>query len=199
LEDVVVDKNRLAETRILLDHSVFRKIVVAMAMVTLCAMAIAPSGASARDRRDRDEMNEPTANQVIDIADASIARFKADLRFTPDQEKHWGPVQTALHDMAKRRADRILKLRDDRVAATERSEAKDSKAEDGKDGSARAWTTIDEMRAQADATSAHADDLRKFADVAGPLYDSLDAAQQRRFGGFFSGYFSEARENDWRR
>jgi hypothetical protein len=43
------------------------------------------------------------------------------------------------------------------------------------------------MRAQADATSAHADDLRKFADVAGPLYDSLDAAQQKRFGGFVSG------------
>jgi len=194
-----MDKNWLTETRILSARSLLRKFVVAIAMVTLCAMAISPSSASARDRRHRDELNEPTSNQVIDLADARIARFKADLRMTPDQEKNWGPVQTALHDMAKRRADRILKQRDDRAAATKRSEAKDGNAEDGKAGSARAWTAIDEMRAQADATSAHADDLRKFADVAGPLYDSLDAAQQRRFGGFIAGYFSEARENDWRR
>jgi uncharacterized protein YdaU (DUF1376 family) len=199
LEDVVMDKNWLTETRILRDRLALRKFVVAIGMLMLCAMAIVPSGASARDRRDRDELNEPTANQVIDLADARIARFKADLRLTPDQEKNWGPVQAALHDMAKRRADRILKLRDDRAAATQRSEAKDSKAGDGKAESARSWTAIDEMRAQADATTAHAEDLRKFADVAGPLYDSLDAAQQRRFGGFIAGYFSEARENDWRR
>jgi len=194
-----MDKYRLTETRILLDLSVFRKFVVAMAMLTLCAMAIVSSSASARDRRDRNKLNEPTANQVIDLADASIARFKADLRLTLDQEKNWGPVQTALHDMAKRRADRIFKLHDDRTAVTQRSEGKDRRVGDGKDEGARAWTTIDEMRAQADASSAHADDLRKFADVAGPLYDSLDAAQQRMFGGFVSSYFSEARENDWRR
>ena len=171
-----MDKYRLTETRILLDLSVFRKFVVAMAMLTLCAMAIVSSSASARDRRDRNKLNEPTANQVIDLADASIARFKADLRLTLDQEKNWGPVQTALHDMAKRRADRIFKLHDDRTAVTQRSEGKDRRVGDGKDEGARAWTTIDEMRAQADASSAHADDLRKFADVAGPLYDSLDAA-----------------------
>ncbi len=104
-----------------------------------------------------------------------------------------------MHGASLRTPRRKRRRQASRAAATQRSDAKDSKAEDGKDGSARAWTTIDEMRAQADATSAHADDLRKFADVAGPLYDSLDAAQQRRFGGFVSGYFSEARENDWRR
>jgi len=192
-----MDKNRLTEMRFLPGHALLRKPVIAIAMLTLGALAFASSGASARDRRDRDEANEPTTNQVIDVADASIARFKADLRLTPDQEKNWGAVQTALHDMAKRRADRTAKLRDDRAAATQRSDArdsKDSKTGDGKTGSARAWTTIDEMRAEADATSAHADDLRSFADVAGPLYDSLDAVQQRRFGGFVHGYFSEARE-----
>ncbi len=193
-----MDKNRLTETPNQLNGAVFRKVVMAIAMLTLCAMAIAPLGAQARDRRDRDESSEPTANQIIDLADARIAQFKADLRLTPDQDKNWDVVQTALHDTAKRRADRMLKLRDDRAAAR-RSEAKDSKAEDGKAGSGHGWTTIDEMRAQADATSAHADDLRKFADAAGALYDSLDATQQRRFDSFVSGYFSEGRGNDWRR
>jgi len=46
------------------------------------------------------------------------ARFKADLRLTLDQEKNLGPIQAVLHDMAKRRADRILKLHGDRAAAT---------------------------------------------------------------------------------
>jgi hypothetical protein len=124
-----MDKYRLTETRALLDPSVFRKFVV--------AMAIAPSSVSARDRRDCAKLNEPTANQVIGLADASIARFKADLRLTPDQEKNWGPIQTVLHDMAKRRADRTLKLHDDRAAATQPSEAKDSKVEDGKAGGSR--------------------------------------------------------------
>ena len=64
---------------------------------------------------------------------------------------------------------------------------------------AHAWTASDEMRAQADVSISRADDLRKVGEVAGPLYDSLDAAQQRMFGGFVSSYFSEARENDWRR
>jgi hypothetical protein len=194
-----MDRSRLMESPRTLNRPVHRKVAAAIAMLTLCATTMAPSGLSARDRHDRDEMSEPTTNQMIDLADARIARFKADLRLTPDQEKNWDAVQTALHDMAKRRADRMLKLREDRAASGHRAEAKDAKAEADKTGSGHSWTTIDEMRAQADATSAHADDLRKFADAGAPLYDSLDSSQQRIFGGFVSGYFNEARENEWRR
>jgi hypothetical protein len=50
--------------------------------------------------------------------------------------------------MAKRRADRAAKLRDARVAATQRADAKESKAADAKATSPRAWTIIDDMRAK---------------------------------------------------
>jgi hypothetical protein len=43
-----------------------------------------------------------------------VAEIKTDLRLTPDQGKNWGAVQTALHDMAQRRADRMLKVRKQR-------------------------------------------------------------------------------------
>jgi hypothetical protein len=139
-----------------------------------------------------------TANQILDIADARIARFKADLRLTPDQSKNWDAVQTALHDMAQRRADRMLKLREQRAAArreSQRPDAKEGKAEDNKVQSDQDWTTIDEMRMQADTLSAHADDLRKITEAAGPLYDSLDSSQRRRFGAFVSHYISDEPES----
>ena len=181
---------------------IMRSAVIAGAVLTLCAVAVLPSSSVARDRHDQDDMNGPTINQTLDIADAQTARFKADLRLTPDQEKNWGAVQTALHDTAQRRADRALKLRERRTTTTtetQRPDAKDAKTQDSKVPGNQDWSTIDEMRMQADMLSAHADDLRKIADATGPLYDSLDSSQRRRFGNFFSHFFHEERDDDWRR
>jgi LTXXQ motif family protein len=179
-----------------------RSTVIASAVLTLCAVVVLPYSSIARDRHDQDEMSVPTTNQTLDIADAQTARFKADLRLTPDQEKNWGTVQTALHDMAQRRVDRSLKLHERRTAATtetQRPDAKDGKTQDSKVPGNQDWSTIDEMRMQADTLSAHADDLRKIADATGPLYDSLDSSQRRRFGSFFSHFFHEERDDDWHR
>ena len=175
-------------------HPAMRSAVIACAIMTVCAVVILPSNSVAYDRRDRDEMCGRTANQIMDVADARIARFKAVLRLTPDQGKNWGAVQTALHDMAQRRADRMLKLREQRAAAmreAQRSDAKEGKAQDDKVPDHQDWTTIDDMRMQADTLSARADDLRKIADATAPLYDSLDSSQRRRFGAFVSHYFDE--------
>jgi hypothetical protein len=179
-----------------------RSTVIASAVLTLCAVVVLPYSSIARDRHDQDEMSVPTTNQALDIADAQTARFKADLRLTPDQEKNWGTVQTALHDMAQRRVDRSLKLHERRTAATtepQRPDAKDGKTQDSKVPGNQDWSTIDEMRMQADTLSAHADDLRKIAEATGPLYDSLDSSQRRRFGSFFSHFFHEERDDDWHR
>jgi hypothetical protein len=40
------------------------------------------------------------------LADARIAAIHAGLKLTPDQEKLWPPVETALRDFAKMRIDR---------------------------------------------------------------------------------------------
>lgn len=40
------------------------------------------------------------------MADARIAAVKAGLKLTPDQEKLWPPLETAVRDFTKLRADR---------------------------------------------------------------------------------------------
>ena len=90
--------------------------------------------------------------------DARLAAVKAGLKLTPDQEKLWPPVETAVRDNMKAMTD----LRDQMKAA--------DKPTDMMDGLTR----------MADATSARADGLHKLADAAKPLYASLDDAQKGR-------------------
>lgn len=197
-----MDKDRIVRAPKPRKRSVMRSAVIASAILMLGAAVIPPSSAVGRDRRDRDEMSGSTANQIVDRADARIARFKADLRLTPDQENNWSAVQTAFHDIAQRRADRMLKLRKQKTTTTpeaQHPDAKEGKTQDGKVPGNQDWTTIDEMRLQADTLSASAEDLRKIADATGPLYDSLDSSQRRSFGAFISQYFSDERKDDWRR
>lgn len=93
------------------------------------------------------------------FADARIAAIHAGLKLTPDQEKLWPPVETAMRDMAK--------MRQQRRAAMEK---RPSFAEDAPGA----------LRAMADAAGARADALHKLADATQPLYASLDQDQKRR-------------------
>jgi hypothetical protein len=197
-----MDKDQIVRAPKPMKRCVMRSAVIASTLLMLGAAVILPSSAVGRDRRDRDEMSEPTANQILDLTDARIARFKADLRLTPDQEKNWSAIQTGFHDMAQRRADRMLKLRKQRTTTRPEAQHPDTKegtTQDGRVPGNEDWTTIDEMRLQADTLSASAEDLRKIADATGPLYDSLDSSQRRRFGAFISQYFSDERKDGWRR
>lgn len=177
------------------------------AVLTAVALTAAPSFARDRDRdRDR-ETAAVTPNQIVDAADARSAQLKADLRLTPDQDKNWGSFQTTMHDMAQRRADRMTKLREQRSAQSDTTapattspaasdpnarprddRARDDRARDDSRGrddrDARVVDLPTSLRLRADALVNRADDMRKFADAAGPLYTSLDDMQRRRFMGF---------------
>jgi zinc resistance-associated protein len=175
---------------------------VIVTMMTLSAATIPPSSALAYDRRDRDEMCGQAANQILDVADARIARFKAELRLTAEQDKNWDPAQKALHDMAQRRADRMLKLREQRAATmreAQRTDGKEGKVQADNERGDRDWTAINNMRIQADLLNVHADDLRKIADASSALYDSLEPSQRRRFGAFVSHYIGDEGESDCHR
>jgi hypothetical protein len=100
-----------------------------------------------------------SAEDVTAFTDARIAGLKAGLKLTPDQEKSWPAVETAIRDLAKQRADRIKQRIDRR---TERD-------------------AIARLRNGATAMTARADGLKKLADAAEPLYKSLDDGQKRRF------------------
>ncbi len=104
-----------------------------------------------------------SANQIVDQIDATIARIKADLRLTPDQESNWSGFATAMHEIGKKRADRQIALQ---------AELSQKKVP---------VDIIDQMRKEADAMSERSADQKKLADAAQPLYSSLNDKQKSRF------------------
>jgi hypothetical protein len=100
------------------------------------------------------------------LADARIAAIHAGLKLTPDQEKMWPPVESAVRDFAKLRIDR----------ATARMKAR---AELG-DEQPKPQDPIARLRDRADNMAASAAALKKIADAAEPLYQTLDDGQKRR-------------------
>jgi zinc resistance-associated protein len=120
----------------------------------------------------------PNAEDAAAFTDAHIASLKAGLKLTPEQEKNWPAVETAIRDLAKDRADRI-KARMERMAALREArrgaDNAQPAAQPGPDAIAR-------LREGADAMTARAANLKKLADAAEPLYKSLDESQKHRFG-----------------
>jgi hypothetical protein len=100
------------------------------------------------------------------FADARIAAVKAGLKLTPDQEKLWPPVETAVRDFAKLRIDR--------------ANARMNPAKDDADAAEKSDDPVARLHARADAMATTAAALKKIADAADPLYKTLDDGQKRR-------------------
>jgi hypothetical protein len=113
----------------------------------------------ARDRPDRTEL---APNQIAAQVDARIARIKADLRLTAEQEKNWSAFESALRDIDKKQVDRQIAQRAERSAQKGPIDV------------------IELMRKDAEFMSARAVDQKALADAAQPLYASLDDQQKRR-------------------
>src|SRR6202140_5073506 len=139
------------------------------ALAGVAALAIAGSTAVYAQYQHRpwfhDHMRMSSEDRAA-FTDARIAAVKAGLKLTPDQEKLWPPVETAVRDFAKLRIDRA----NARMNA-EKSDSQDAQKPD--DPVARLRERADNM-----ATSAAA--LKKIADAADPLYKTLDDGQKRR-------------------
>jgi len=116
----------------------------------------------------------PNAEDAAAFTDARIAGLKAGLKLTPEQEKNWPAVETAIRDLAKDRADR-MKVRMERMAALREARRGGDNTQSGPD-------TIARLRQGADAMTTRAANLKKLADAAEPLYKSLDEGQKHRFG-----------------
>jgi hypothetical protein len=99
------------------------------------------------------------------FADARIAAVRAGLKLTPDQDKLWPPVETAVREFSKLRIDRanarMKAWRDD-------------------DDSANRVDPVTRLRDRADAMATTAAALKKIAEAADPLYKTLDDGQKRR-------------------
>jgi hypothetical protein len=143
-----------------------KKIFVAAAALALAGSGLAYAQTQtgekpATPREERAARPALTQNMITNFADARIARLKAGLMLTAEQEKNWPPVETALRDAAKRAADRMIAWRTDREK-----------------GDIDAITRLGRV---SEALTERAADLKKFADAARPLYDSLDDSQKQRF------------------
>src|ERR1700742_1148063 len=101
------------------------------------------------------------------LTDARIAAVHAGLKLTPDQEKLWPPLESAVRDFAKLRMDR----------ANARMNAK---SDDKSDDAAKQDDPVARLRERADNMSASGAALKKIADAADPLYKTLDEGQKRR-------------------
>jgi zinc resistance-associated protein len=111
------------------------------------------------DRHGRMQHWRPNAADMSAYSDAHIAALHAGLKLTPDQEKNWPAVETALRDRAKQRSERF-------AARASADKPKDP---------------IERMSLRADMMTQRGASLKKLADAAKPLYDSLDEAQKNRF------------------
>jgi hypothetical protein len=98
-------------------------------------------------------------------ADARIAAVHAGLKLTADQEKLWPPVEAAIKDFAK--------LRLDRANARMNPPKDDSSQQKPDDPVAR-------LRDRAETMAAMAGAMKKIAEAADPLYNTLDDGQKRR-------------------
>jgi zinc resistance-associated protein len=107
----------------------------------------------------------PSAEDFAAFADARLAALRAGLKLTAEQEKHWPAVEAAMRDLARERAERMAAWREARQ----------------RDDAARRPDTIERLRRGADMMGTRAAALKKLADAAEPLYQSLDEAQKRRF------------------
>ena len=105
-----------------------------------------------------------SADDLSALADARIAAVKAGLRLTAEQEKLWPPVEAAARDLAKLRIDRVSARRDER--------------RDGRDASPD--ELFERFKRRADDMTASAAGMKKLAEVAEPLYRSLNDDQKRR-------------------
>jgi len=101
------------------------------------------------------------------MADAKIAAVHAGLKLSPDQEKMWPPVESAVRELVKVKLDR----RAAREAAREAARANPEQPKPD---------PVARLRQRADAMMASASAMKKIADAADPLYKTLDDGQKRR-------------------
>ena len=126
--------------------------------------AKAAKGGKASKQAVLTQQGEPQLNaeQIVANSDANIDRIKAELKLTPEQEKHWTGFNSAMHYLGHNGADR-LNLR---VARAQRDPPDD---------------IVEQMRNEAQFLNDRAVDQRNVADAAEPLFASLDARQKAIF------------------
>jgi zinc resistance-associated protein len=159
-----------AEDNFLGDAAMLKRILIATTALTIAGSGLVLAQQAAPQETQRQQQQETRRGMSPEdraaLTDARIAGLKAGLKLTPEQEKNWPAVETAIRDLAKQRADQTAARRNARAST---------------DTEQRRPDAIERLRRDADAMSTRAAGLKRLADAAQPLYQSLDDGQKRRF------------------
>ncbi len=139
-----------------------RTFVAALATVFIATSAFAVAAEDDQQSSRAERMQQWTADRET-ILDAKLVGMKAGLALTSDQEKLWPPFETAVKDGDKSRLDAMGQMMRMRAQGERMS-------------------PIDHLEAMADRLSQGSTNIKKIADAAKPLYDSLDETQKHKFG-----------------
>jgi zinc resistance-associated protein len=157
---------------------------IAIAAALTLAPFVGGSFAVADDSAQREQQSRFSPEDRAAFLDARIAALKAGLVLNAEQEKNWPPLESAMRDLAKQRAERFAAWK----------ERRDDNQDEEVD-----VNPIDRLARTSERLSAHAADLQKLAAAAKPLYDSLDDGQKRRFAVLFHGSMGRGQGRHWRR
>jgi zinc resistance-associated protein len=140
-----------------LEETMWKTVLAGTAALAIAgtSLAYAQQGPGGPDRAQR---WRPSAEDISAFGDARIAAIHAGLKLTPEQEKNWPPVESALRDLAKQRSERFAAF---------------ASADRPKD-------PVERLSLHAEAMTQRGAALKKLADAAGPLYKSLDEGQKHR-------------------
>jgi hypothetical protein len=109
------------------------------------------------------EHSGPASEVMAAILDAKLAGMKAALKLTPDQEKAWGPFESAVRAAVKEQGDAMRAMRE-------------------REGKGEHLSPIDRINEISDRLAKASSEIKQVGDAAKPLYDSLDDLQKREFG-----------------
>jgi len=105
---------------------------------------------------------KPSAADRAAFREARIAALHAGLALTPDQEKLWPPVETALRDLGKLFTAQLEKWRQLREQRNNETDP------------------VTKLKNRSESLIARGEALKKLADAAAPLYASLTDEQKHR-------------------
>ena len=126
----------------------------AAAPLSASGFAITTAAAQSDQQPTRAELVQRWAEAALD---AQVKGMKTSLRLNADQEKLWGPFESAVKDGAKARLVALQEEQGDNLSP------------------------MDRLNATADRLAQSAAILQKIVEAAKPLYASLDDAQKHKF------------------
>ena len=150
-------------------------------ILVAATLAIAASTAALAAEGDHQGWrHHMSAEDRAAFLDARIAALKTGLKLTPDQEKNWAPIEAAIREEAKARAERFAAWRQQRESSDQTVDL------------------IGRLQHRSEMLTTRAADIQKLIGAAKPLYDSLDDGQKHRFGALlrvaFNGHHHQRRQ-----